>query len=280
MREIRFDTIKDAVRELCLKANFEMRSDILKALRTSLRKETNDRAKRILKSIIENARIAKKKRLAICQDTGMGIGFLEIGQDVSFVGGSLKKAIDDGVREAYHKGCLRKSVVEDALLRNNTATNTPAVIYTDIVEGGRVNLEVSPKGFGSESKSAVKMLRPTASMEEIKGFILDIVKFAGPDACPPFILGVGIGGTFDTVTHLAKRALFRSIEQRNPKRHMANLERELFKEINTLGLGPMGLGGRTTVLGVNILDAPTHIAGLPVAVNISCHATRSASKII
>lgn len=276
MREIDVDKIKDVVKDLCLKANFELRKDILRAIKAGLQKETSGRARNILKSIIENAKLAKRKRLAICQDTGMVVVYLAIGQNVALVGGDLKKAINDGVREAYYKGCLRKSVVDDPLLRKNTRTNTPCIIFTDLVEGDRVTIEVSPKGFGSENKSAVKMFKPTDSIEEIKRFILDVVKKAGPDACPPFVLGIGIGGTFDRVSHLSKKALIRSIDERNPKRHISKLEKELLKEINAVGMGPMGLGGKTTCLAVNILEEPTHIAGLPVAVNVSCHATRSA----
>lgn len=280
MREIDVARIKDAVSELCLKANFELRRDVLKALRSGLKKETNGRAKNIIRSILENAKLAKTKRIAICQDTGMAVVHIEIGQGVAFKGGSLKKAIDDGVEEAYRKGYLRKSVVGHPLLRSNTKTNTPAVIFTDIVDGDRIKIIVSPKGFGSENKSMIKMFRPTASVEEIKEFVIDVVKKAGPDACPPFVLGIGIGGTFEKCAYLSKKALMRSLDKHNPDKHMARLEKELLKQINALGIGPMGLGGRTTALGVNIMSSPTHIAGLPVAVNVSCHATRSAEKIL
>jgi len=280
MREIDVAEIKDAVRELCLKANFELRKDVLNAIKSALKKETNKRARAILKSIIENARLAKKKRLAICQDTGMVLVNLEIGQDVALVGGDLKKAMNDGVRQAYYKGCLRKSVVDDPLLRKNTNTNTPCIASIDIVEGDRVKIDVSPKGFGSENKSEIRMFRPTASIEEIKNFISDVVKKAGPDACPPLVLGIGLGGTFETAAALAKKALLRPIDKANPKKHIRKLEKEIMKEINALGVGPMGLGGKTTVLGVNILEAPTHIAALPVAVNVSCHVTRSAGTIL
>jgi len=280
MREINVSKIKDAVTELCLKANFELRRDVLKALKSSIKNETSARAKNILKSIIENAVLAKKKHIAICQDTGAVFVYLAIGQDAALVGGDLANAIDDGVEEAYRKGCLRKSIVKGPFIRDNTGTNTPAFVVTDIAKGDKVKIAVSPKGFGSENKSAIKMFRPTASVEEIKEFILDVVKGAGPDACPPFILGIGIGGTFDKSAYLAKTALLRPIDEPSPSRHIAKLERELVKDINSLKLGPMGLGGRTTVLGVNISEAPTHIAGLPVAVNVSCHATRSAEKVL
>lgn len=280
MREINVLKIKEAVTGLFLKANFELRKDVLAALKAAFRKETDGRAKNILRSMVENARIARAKRVAICQDTGVAFVHMDIGQGVGLVGGALKKAVDDGVEEAYRKGCLRKSIVDDPVIRNNTRTNTPSTLVTDIVPGDGVRISVSPKGFGSENKSMIKMFRPTASIEEVKEFILDVVKRAGPDACPPLILGIGMGGTFDSAAHMAKMALLRPIDKRNPKRHIAKLERELLKDINALGIGPMGLGGKTTVLGINILEAPTHIAGLPVAVNVGCHVTRSAEKTI
>jgi fumarate hydratase subunit alpha len=280
MREINVSKIRDAVSGLCLKANFELRPDIAAALRAALKRETLERARAILVSIVENAKIARAKRIAICQDTGMVCVHIALGQQVSLVGGSLRGAVNDGIRDAYTGGCLRKSVVADPLVRENTGTNAPCVISTEIVDGDKVDIDVSPKGFGSENKSRIKMFKPTASVEEIKRFVLEVVEAAGPDACPPLVLGIGIGGTFETAAALSKRALLRPIDKRNPKRHFAKLERELLKEINALGLGPMGLGGRTTALGVNIVEHPAHIAGLPVAVNVSCHATRSASRTI
>ena len=280
MREINVSEIRDTVSDLCLKANFELRIDILKSLKAAISKESSSHAKNIIGTIIENAKFADKKRIAICQDTGLVIVHLEAGQGVAFSGGSLSEAVDAGVEEAYRKGYLRKSVVSDALLRENTKTNTPAVLYTEIVEGDRVKISVSPKGFGSENKSMIRMFRPTDSMEDIKKFVVDVAKSAGPDACPPFVLGIGLGGTFEKCAYLAKKALLRPIDERNPKKHIAKLECELMHDINSLGIGPMGLGGKTTVLGVNILEAHTHIAGLPVAVNVSGHATRSAEKIL
>ena len=280
MREIDVSKIKDTVRDLCLKANFELRPDVLKAIKSALKKEKNGRAISILRSIIDNAAFAKKKKLAICQDTGMAVVHIDIGQDVAFTGGSLKNAVNEGVKEAYIKGYLRKSVVDDPMLRNNTNTNTPCIIVTDVVDGDKVRIDVSPKGFGSENKSKIKMLRPTASIDEIKEFVADVVKVAGPDACPPLFLGIGIGGTMETAALSAKKALFLPFDGHNKKKHFRKLERELMKDINSLGIGPMGLGGRTTVFGINIVEHPTHIAGLPIAVNVSCHATRSASKIL
>jgi len=279
VRKIPAGKIKDAVRDLFLKANFELRPDVLAALKKAALAEKG-RARRILASIIENAALAKRRKLAICQDTGIAYVHLAIGQDIAFTGGSLAKAVHDGVRDAYAKGYLRRSVVDDPLRRRNTLTNTPAVIATEIVPGHRLTITVSPKGFGSENKSRIRMFRPTAPEAQIQAFILDVVKAAGPDACPPLVLGIGMGGTFDLAASLAKKALFRRVGSRNPSRHLAAFERKLVRAINRLGIGPMGLGGRTTVLGVNILAHPTHIAGLPVAVNVSCHATRGAARTL
>ncbi len=280
MRKINVSKITDAVKELCLKANFELRSDVLAALKKALAKERSSLGAGILKDIIENARIAKEDSIAICQDTGMVAVFLEIGREVSLTGGNLERAVNEGVKRAYKGGCLRKSVVADPLLRKNTGTNTPCVIHTDIVEGNRMRIALSPKGFGSENKSKIMMFRPTATVEEIKKFVVDAVRDAGPSACPPLIIGIGIGGTFEKAAYLAKKALLRRIDIGNPKKHICRLERELLKEINSIGMGPMGLGGKTTALGINILDYPTHIAGLPVAVSISCHATRSKEVVL
>jgi fumarate hydratase subunit alpha len=279
MRKIAVQKIKEAVRDLCLKANFELRPDVLAALKRSARVEKG-RAKRILESLIENAALAKREKLAICQDTGMVFVYLKVGQEVAFTGGELEKSVQDGVKEAYAKGYLRKSIVADPFLRRNTGTNAPCVLSTEIVPGNKVAIAVSPKGFGSENKSRIRMFKPTASAADIKKFILDVVRAAGPDACPPLILGIGMGGTFDLAAGLAKKALLRPIDARNPAKHLASLERELVRDINKLRIGPMGLGGATTALGVTIIAHPTHIAGLPVAVNVSCHATRSASQTL
>ena len=280
MREISVSKIREAVTELCLKANFELRRDILKALKAALKRENSARARNILKSLIENAALAKKKRMAICQDAGLVSVFIELGSSILLSGGDLTEAVNRGVEDAYKKGYLRKSVVRDSLLRENTNTNTPCITHIDIVKGDTVKITVSPKGFGSENKSAIKMLRPTASEKNIIDFVVEVVWRAGPDACPPYVLGIGIGGTFDHAAYLSKKALLRSIESNNQKKHFRKLEKDLLKAVNSLGLGPMGLGGKTTALGVNIEDFPTHIAGLPVAVSISCHATRSAEKVL
>lgn len=279
MREINVSKIREAVAELCLKANFELRMDVLRALREALKKEDIPRAKNTLKAIIENARLAKKKKIAICQDTGFVSVFLEIGEDV-VISGNIKEAVSKGVEDAYKKGYLRKSVVNDPLIRKNTNTNTPCILNIDIVEGDRLRVIVSPKGFGSENKCAIKMFSPADSEKDIINFVLDVVKKAGPDACPPLILGIGIGGTFDHAALLSKKALLRSIEIRNKKKHLRALEKDLLKAVNSLKIGPMGLGGKTTALGVNVEEFSTHIAGLPVAVGVSCHATRSAQKVL
>ncbi len=280
MREIGISKIREAVTELCLKANFELRKDILKALKAALRKETIPRARNLLKALVENAALAKKKRIAICQDTGFVSVFIELGSSILLSGGELTEAVNRGVEDAYKKGYLRKSVVSDPLLRKNTNTNTPCIIHVDIVEGDRIKISVSAKGFGSENKSAIKMLKPTASEKDIIDFVTKVVRLAGPDACPPYILGIGIGGTFDHAAHLSKKALLRSIESKSAKKHFRKLEKDILEAVNSTGIGPMGLGGKTTALGVNVEEFPTHIAGLPVAVSVSCHATRSAEKTI
>lgn len=274
MRKIAADLIGEVIAELAQKANFVLRPDVLAALKVGLKKETDKTARQILKAIIDNAKIARKERLAICQDTGMAVVFAEIGQQVCVTGGLLTEAINRGIYSGYREGSLRNSIVANPLLRGASDFG-PALIHTDIVPGDKLKLTVLPKGFGCENKGAVKMFNPTASIDDVRGFILETVRNAGPDACPPFVLGVGIGGTQDYACLLAKKALLRKITKR-----ALRLEAELLKEINKLNIGPMGLGGRTTCLGVNIETCPTHIAGLPVAVNISCHALRSASKTI
>ncbi|MCM8780283.1 MAG: fumarate hydratase [Candidatus Omnitrophica bacterium] len=277
MRTIKASLITKVIGELAQEANFVLRKDALLALRLALKEETNKRARSLLESIIENADIAKSERLAICQDTGLPIVFVELGQDVK-IEGDLRNAIIKGVETGYRKGYLRNSIVADPLVRGKSGYS-PCVIHIDVVRGVKLKLTVLPKGFGCENKSKLKMFEPTADIKEIKQFILEGVKAAGPDACPPFVLGIGIGGTADYAMLLAKKALLKPIPKPqflNPKR----LEYELLREINRLNIGPMGLGGKTTCLAVNIETYPTHIAGLPVAVNISCHALRSATKVI
>ncbi|MDD5246662.1 MAG: fumarate hydratase [Candidatus Omnitrophica bacterium] len=280
MRLISAEKIKSAVAELCLKANLVLSKDVLRCLSYARRKETRAQARLILDAIIRNALIASKDGLAICQDTGMPIVFIELGQDV-MIKGSLKNAVNRGVEQGYRRGSLRNSIVKDPLARG-VSGYAPAVVHVDLVKGSRIKLTVLPKGFGCENKSSLKMFNPTASLQEISRFIIDTVKAAGPDACPPYIVGVGIGGTADYASFLAKKALLRRCTpQRSERRSkLGRLEIALLKEINKLKIGPMGLGGRTTALAINIETYPTHIAGLPVAVNISCHALRSATRTL
>ena len=281
LRKIAADLIGKVIAELAQKANFALRPDVLAALKVGLKKETDKPSRKILKAIIENASVAKKESLAICQDTGMAVVFAEIGQQVYITGGLFTEAINRGIYSGYRDGSLRNSIIANPLLRGASDFG-PALIHTDIVPGDKLKLTILPKGFGCENKGAVKMFNPTAELSEIKEFIVDTVRSAGPDACPPFVLGVGIGGTQDYACLLAKKALLKRITNHESRitNRIRKLETELLKEINKLNIGPMGLGGRTTCLGVNIETYPTHIAGLPVAVNISCHALRSASKTI
>lgn len=280
MRRVNVSKIRDIVAKLAIDANLSLRKDIFRALKNAYLKERKAKAKKILKALVENAEIAADEGIPICQDTGMATVFLEIGQAVKLVGGDLNRAINDGIRQGYRKGLLRKAVVADPLLRANTKDNTPAVIHTRIIPGDKIKISVLPKGFGSENKSAIRMFRPTDSVERIEEFVVETVKNAGPDACPPYIVGVGIGGTLDKATILAKEALLRPIDKRNPRPHISKLEGRLLKKINDLNIGPMGLGGKATCLGLNVEVFATHIAGLPVCVAISCHATRSATKTL
>lgn len=280
MRKIKAGKITEAVAQLCLKANFNLRGDVISALKEALGKEDFPRAKDIIKTLLENARISKKERLPLCQDTGMVTIFLKIGQGVRIVGGDLKKAINEGVRRAYREGYLRKSVVDDPLVRKNTRDNTPAVIHSEIVPGDKLKVSILPKGFGAENTSALALLKPSEGKEAVKRFVVETVRRHGANGCPPLIIGVGLGGTMEKAALLAKEALLRPLGSHHRKKHIAILEKELLREINKLGIGPQGLGGKTTALGVKVVSYPTHIAGLPVAVNISCHALRQASTIL
>jgi fumarate hydratase subunit alpha len=272
--------ITQAVESLCIESNYNLNEDVLYALKNSLDTEESDIGKDILCKLIENANIAKIDNMAICQDTGMAVVFIEIGQEVYIKGGSIKDAINEGVRRGYKKGYLRKSVVKDPIERENTGDNTPAVIHFDIVDGDEIKITLAPKGFGSENMSALKMLKPSDGLEGVKKFILDTVSAAGPNPCPPIIIGVGIGGTMEKAALLAKKALLRPINISSDIEYVRKLEEEMLSSINKLGIGPAGLGGRITALGINIDVYPTHIAGLPIAINISCHATRHAEVII
>jgi len=280
MKIISADSIKEVISELCIRANLILRKDVLSKLKNAYSKETNKRARGILKAIIDNAYIAKKERLALCQDTGLPVVYLKIGQEVKITG-DLSQAINKGVAEGYKKGSLRNSIISSPLLRGKPGYS-PVVVHTEIVRGKKLEITVLPKGFGCENKTQLKMFNPTVDVSEIEKFIIDTVKVAGADACPPYILGIGIGGTADYAMFLGKRALLRKVTSHKSQvtSRLIKLEQKLLKKINQLNIGPMGLGGKTTCLAVNIETYPTHIAGLPVAVNISCHALRSATKIL
>jgi fumarate hydratase subunit alpha len=279
MRTITSEKIQKEIKNLLIKANFEIRPDILKSLKQARNKETRKTSKDMLWLIIKNAKIAKKKKLALCQDTGLPIVYIELGEKVC-VKGSLKKAAIDAARYAYKESCLRESIVSDPILRKPPFGYAPALVHIETRAGNRIKINVMAKGFGSENKSKLKMMNPTASPSEIESFVIDCVKEAGCDACPPYIIGVGIGATAEGACWLAKKALFLSVDSKSTQKHIAAMEKSLFKKINSLKIGVMGLGGKATCIGVKVLTSPTHIAGLPVAVNIGCHATRTASKII
>lgn len=273
MREIDSKLIQENIRNLCIEANYFLSDDVKDRLNKAYKEEDFEIGKTVLEKIIKNVEIAKNEKMPICQDTGMTIVFIEIGQDVH-VNGDIEEAVNNGVREGYKTGYLRKSVVGDPIRRVNTKDNTPAVIYYNIVKGDKIKITVAPKGFGSENMSRIKMLKPSEGLQGVKDFIIETVELAGPNPCPPIVVGVGIGGTFDRAALLAKKALIRPLDIRNADPYYKNLEEELLTKINSLGIGPAGFGGRTTALAVNIETFPTHIAGLPVAVNINCHATR------
>lgn len=276
MRDIDVNLITEAVKNLCMNANYYLNKDIREAMEKGLTFEESPIGAEVLEKLLLNARLAGEKDVAICQDTGMAVVFVTIGQEVHIKGGALSDAINEGVRQGYKVGYLRKSVVDDPIERVNTGDNTPAVIHYDIVPGDSLKIELAPKGFGSENMSALKMLKPSDGLEGVKNFILETVDKAGPNPCPPIVVGVGIGGTMEKASLLAKRALFRPIDIRSTIDYVKNLELEMLEKINMLGIGPAGLGGTTTALAVNVETYPTHIAGLPVAVNINCHVTRHA----
>lgn len=281
VRKIKAETITQTVKKLFMDCNYFIGKDIMCALETAYEKETSPVGKSVLSQIIENDKIAADEQVPLCQDTGMAILFVEYGDKVVVEDGSFEDAVNEGVRQAYDEGYLRKSVVTDPVFdRINTKDNTPAVIHTRIVKGSQIKILAGGKGFGSENMSAIKMLTPSYGIEGVKQFVLDTVRSAGPNPCPPIVVGVGIGGTFERAAQLAKKATFRSIDTHNEDERYASLEDELLNEINKMGFGPAGLGGNTTALGVNIETAPTHIAGMPVAVNICCHAARHASAVI
>lgn len=274
MRTIHTGEIISNIRQMCIEANHMLTPDMQKALECAVADEKSPIGQKVLGQLQDNLQIAQEDTIPICQDTGMAVVFLEIGQDVHFEGGSLTDAINEGVRQGYVDGYLRKSVVKDPLIRENTKDNTPAVIHYDLVPGDKVKITVAPKGFGSENMSRIFMLKPADGIEGVKNAILTAVKDAGPNACPPMVVGVGIGGTFEKCALLAKKALTRPVDERSSIPYVKELEEELLATINRLGIGPGGLGGSTTALAVNIDTYPTHIAGLPVAVNICCHVNR------
>jgi len=279
MREINVNVITEKVRALCLEANTDLREDVLQAFDRAAKKEESPLGIEILKELKENARIAKEEQVAICQDTGFAVIFLELGQEVHLVGGDLREAIDEGVRQGYRDGFLRKSICHP-FTRANTGDNTPAIIHTEIVPGEKVRITVAPKGGGSENMSRVVMLTPSDGVEGIKRFVVQRVKESGSNPCPPTIVGVGIGGTFEQAALIAKKSLLRPLGSRNSDPELDKLESEILDEINRLGIGPQGLGGRTTSLAVHILMMPCHIASLPLAVNIQCHAQRHKEAVI
>ncbi|OFI06854.1 L(+)-tartrate dehydratase subunit alpha [Clostridium acetireducens DSM 10703] len=280
MKEIHISKIIASVKKLCVEANYYICDDIKNKIIKACNEEDWDIGKNILKNILQNIDISKNENVPMCQDTGMVCVFIEIGQDIHIVGGNIKDAINEGVRQGYNQGFLRKSVVKDPINRINTKDNTPAIIYYDIVSGDKLKITVTPKGFGSENMSQIKMLKPADGIDGVKDFIIDVVKEAGPNPCPPIVVGVGIGGTFEKAAIMSKKALIRPIDKRNNNSFYCELEYELLEKINKLGIGPQGFGGKTTALAVNIETFPTHIAGLPVAVNISCHVTRHKEIIL
>lgn len=280
MRTIPVSQITDAVKEMCIEANLFLTKDMEEALKQAQKSEEAPLGRSVLDQLCQNLQIAGEDSIPICQDTGMAVVFLEVGQEVHFEGGVLEDAVNEGIRRGYTEGCLRKSVVSDPLIRENTKDNTPGVIHYSIVPGDRVKITVAPKGFGSENMSRIFMLKPADGEEGVKNAVLTAVKEAGPNACPPMVVGVGIGGTFEKCALLAKQALTRPLDQRSEIPWVRAMEEELLKRINRSGIGPGGLGGTTTALGVNINTYPTHIAGLPVAVNICCHVNRHAVRII
>lgn len=279
MRTIKAGAVTEAVKKLCIEANCDLPADVREAIRRCRQDETFPIARSVLEKIEENYLIAAAEGVPICQDTGLACVFLRLGQDVH-IEGDLRAAVDEGVREGYRDGYLRKSCVADPLRRVNTGDNTPAVIYYDIVPGDGLEITVAPKGFGSENMSQIKMLRPSDGLEGVRDFVLRVAEEAGPNPCPPIVVGVGLGGTFDKAALLAKQALLRPLDVRNADPYYAELEEELLMKINALGIGPQGFGGRTTALAVNIEVLPTHIAGLPCAVNINCHVTRHRTAVL
>ena len=280
MREVNVSIITDNIKEMCIEANHFLTDDMKNVFENAVKKEESALGKQVLGQLEENLKIAGEDMIPICQDTGMAVVFINVGQDVHLTGGDITDAINEGVRRGYVDGYLRKSVVKDPIYRENTKDNTPAVIHFNIVLGDKVDITVAPKGFGSENMSRVFMLKPADGIEGVKEAILTAVKDAGPNACPPMVVGVGIGGTFEKCAYLAKKALTRDLNEESPVEYVRDLEKEMLEKINKLGIGPGGLGGTQTALAINIETYPTHIAGLPVAVNICCHVNRHSHRVI
>jgi fumarate hydratase subunit alpha len=280
MREVTYQQIASAVKKLCIEANYNLGDDMVNAFKDALNKEESETGKDVLNQLILNAEIASTERVPMCQDTGLAVFIVELGQDCHIVGGSLYDAINEGVREGYGEGYLRSSVIQDPLQRKNTGDNTPGIVHVELVPGDQLTIHMTAKGFGSENMSRLQMMKPSDGIEGVKQFIVETVKLAGPNACPPMTVGVGLGGSFEKAALLAKKSLFRPIGDRNPRHDIADLELELMETINKLGIGPQGMGGRTTALDVHIETFATHIAGLPVAVNINCHASRHKHAVL
>ena len=280
IREIDTTVVTENIKEMCIEANHFLSKDMDDVLKEATEKETSELGKKILDQLQENLKIAGEEMIPICQDTGMAVFFIEVGQDVHFTGAAIEDAINEGVRQGYTEGYLRKSVVKDPIIRENTKDNTPAVIHYSIVPGDKVKITFAPKGFGSENMSRVFMLKPADGIEGVKNAIMTAVQDAGPNACPPMVVGVGVGGTFEKCALMAKKALTREVGKHSEIGYVAELEEEMLQEINKLGIGPGGLGGSTTALAVNINTYPTHIAGLPVAINICCHVNRHISTVL
>lgn len=280
MREVNVDKVTENIKEMCIEANHFLTDDMKKVFKNAVVSEKSPLGKQVLNQLNENLDIAANDMIPICQDTGMAVVFINVGQDVHFTGGNITDAINEGVRQGYVEGFLRKSVVNDPIIRENTKDNTPAVIHYNIVPGDKVDITVAPKGFGSENMSRVFMLKPADGIEGVKREILETVRLAGPNACPPVVVGVGIGGTFEKCALLAKKALTRELGSHNPIPYVKKLEEEMLEQINQLKIGPGGLGGTTTALGINIETYPTHIAGLPLAINMCCHVNRHKKRIL
>jgi len=274
------DEIRKAVKNMCMDANYHLGSDMLEAFRSALAEEESTVGKEVLEQLVENAEIASTQKVPMCQDTGMVVAFVELGQDCRIIGGGLYDAINQGIREGYQEGYLRNSIVKDPLQRYNTGDNTPGVIHLELVQGDQCTIHLTAKGFGSENMSRLQMMKPADGMEGVKDFVIETVRLAGPNACPPMIVGVGLGGNFEMSAYLAKKSLLRPVGDRNEREDIAQLEKELLEKINQLGLGPQGMGGRTTALDVHVEVYATHIAGLPVAVNINCHASRHKTAVL